>query len=915
MKAMAGLTGTAAVAWHARPVADAARELRVDPRAGLSSAEAARRRGRYGPNRLAETPREPRWRVFLRQFQNLLILILLAAAAVSLAVTREWETPVVIGLVVLLNATIGFVQESRAEASLEALKRMLVTTATVRRDGRTVQVDAAELVPGDVMVIEAGDRVPADGRLLSSASLEVQESSLTGEAQPVGKSAAAEVDERAPLGDQVTAVFMNTMVTRGRGEALVTATGMATETGRIAHMLHEAEPEPTPLQRQIDGLGRTLALVAGVVIVVVFVLGVARGLDLHEQFVSAVSLAVAAVPEGLPAVVAFTLAMGASRLARQGAIIKRLASVETLGSTSQICTDKTGTLTLNQMTGREMLLARRRFTVSGEGYSTNGRIRTTDGSPLPATLGEALTAMALCSDAVLRDGEVVGDPTEGALVVLAEKGGIDVRALREEHPRQMEIPFDSDYKFMATFHRWTDERGHDVVRCFLKGAPDVLARRADRYLGGEEVLPFDDTARQRYGQANTALAEQGMRVLAVGAQDFPADRFVPPGDPKDLLGHVLLIALVGIVDPPRPEARQAIRECRDAGIQVRMITGDHAVTAGAIAAELGIPGQAVSGADLDQIDDRDLPHRLDSIGVVARVSPAHKLRIVRALQARRRRCRDDRRRGQRCPRAAPGRHRYRHGPHRHGGDQGSGNDGPHRRQLRDHRARHPRGTRHLRQHRELHPLPGGDSLRFRAHLPGRIRDRRRGRSSLHRRADPVRQPGHGRPARVVPRRRPGQPRRDAPPAASPGEHILTRQRLLRIMLASAVMAGGTLAVLAWAPGPEARPGQATVASTMAFVTFVFYQAFALLIVRHPTRSVFTREALENSSAFIATGAVVVMLILVVQFNALHGFFTTTDLTPGQWLACAAVSSTILWIFELVKLILRTRSRRLSRPQR
>ena len=443
---MTELTGTKSAPWHAIPADDVARELGVDPHVGLSSAEAARRLGRHGPNRLAETPREPRWRAFLRQFQDVLILVLLVAAVGSLAVTREWETPVVIMLVVLLNATIGFVQESRAEASLEALKQMLVMTATVRRDGRAVRVDAAELVPGDVVMVEAGDRVPADGRLLSSTSLEVQESSLTGEAQPAVKSAAGEAGERAPLGDRVTAVFMNTMATRGRAEALVTATGMATETGRIAHMLHEAEPEPTPLQRQTDRLGRTLALIAGVVIIVVFVLGLVRGYDLHERFLSAVSLAVAAIPEGLPAVVAFALAMGASRLARQGAIVKRLASVETLGSTTQICTDKTGTLTLNQMTAREILLARRRFTISGEGYCTDGRIRTTDGSPPPATLGKALTAMALCADAVLRDGEVVGDPTEGALVVLAEKGGIDVTALREEHPRQLEIPFDSDYK-------------------------------------------------------------------------------------------------------------------------------------------------------------------------------------------------------------------------------------------------------------------------------------------------------------------------------------------------------------------------------------------------------------------------------------------------------------------------------------
>ena len=302
---------------------------------------------------------------------------------------------------------------------------------------------------------------------------------------------------------------MNTTVTRGHAELVVTATGMNTEIGRIAGMLHEAEPEPTPLQRQIAGLSRTLAMIAGAVIVVVFVLGLVRGQDFAALFVSAVSLAVAAIPEGLPAVVAFTLAMGTTRLARRGAIVKRLASVETLGSTSQICTDKTGTLTLNQMTAQEMRFADRRFTVSGQGYSTEGRIRTTDGSPLPATVEQTLLAMALCTDSELRDDEVIGDPTEGALLVLAEKGGIDTVALRRDKPRVREVPFDSDYKFMATFHRWTDRDDRGVVRCFIKGAPDVLAARADRYLGGTDILGFDDDARHRYARDNDELAGDG----------------------------------------------------------------------------------------------------------------------------------------------------------------------------------------------------------------------------------------------------------------------------------------------------------------------------------------------------------------------------------------------------------------------
>ncbi|MFE9925929.1 cation-translocating P-type ATPase [Streptomyces sp. NPDC005774] len=895
--------------WHAWPATDTTGRLDVDPGAGLSSEEAARRMAEHGPNQLDEAPREPRWRAFLRQFQDLLIIILLVAAVVSLVVSQEWETPIAIAVVVLLNATIGFVQESRAEAALDALREMTVTHTTVRRDGRLMQLAASELVPGDVVTLAPGDRVPADGRLLTSASLEVQESVLTGEAQAVAKDAAAEVAVDAPLADRVTAVFMNTSVTRGRGEVTVTATGMSTETGRIADMLHSAKPGPTPLQRQIDTLSRTLALIAGLVIALVFVLGLVRGQDFGDLFISAVSLAVAAIPEGLPAVVAFTLAMGTGRMAKKGAIVKKLASVETLGSTTQICTDKTGTLTLNQMTAREMLLAGRRLTLSGEGYSSDGRIRTTDGQPLPQTLNHALTATALCTDAVIRDGEVVGDPTEGALVVLAEKGGIDVAGLRQDRPRRLEVPFDSDYKFMATFHDWTDDSGRAVVRCFVKGAPDVLAGRADRLMGEEGILPFDDAARRRFDEGNALLAEQGMRVMALGTEDFPADDFRAPEDPKDLLDRIVLTAMVGIVDPPRPEARTAIAECLDAGIRVRMITGDHAVTAGAIARELGIPGAAVTGAELDRIDETALADRLDEVGVVARVSPEHKIRIVRALQDR--------------------------------GDvvamTGDGvNDAPALRKADIGVAMGVTGTEVTKEAgtmvltddnfativsavREGRGIYGNivKFTRFQvstalgfvatfliASLTGLaggapftalqilfvnlVMD---GPPAMSLGVDPVDPDAMQRPPRAA------------------GERILSRQRLTRILLASAVMAAGTLAVLVWAPGPEAELGEATVAGTMAFATFVFFQVFNLLNVRHDTRSVFSRETLQNTSAFVATAAVIALLVVIVETDALHGFFTTTDLTPGQWLVCAAVGSAILWAGEVLKTVLRARARR------
>ncbi|MBL8927636.1 MAG: HAD-IC family P-type ATPase [Pseudonocardia sp.] len=896
--------------WHATSAAEAVEHLEVDVREGLSAAEAARRLVRDGPNRLAEAEREPRWKAFLRQFHDLLIIILLIAAVVSFVVTREWETPVVIALVVLLNATIGFVQESKAEASLEALKQMLVTTATVRRDGHMVNLDAAELVSGDVVSLQAGDRVPADGRLLASTGLEVQESSLTGEAQPVGKSATAQVDADAALGDRSTVVFMNTTVTRGHAELVVTATGMDTEIGRIAGMLHEAEPEPTPLQHQIAGLSRTLAMIAGAVIVVVFVLGLVRGQDFAALFVSAVSLAVAAIPEGLPAVVAFALAMGTTRLARRGAIVKRLASVETLGSTSQICTDKTGTLTLNQMTARELRFADRRFTVSGHGYSTEGRIRTTDGSPLPATVEQTLLAMALCTDSELRDGEVIGDPTEGALLVLAEKGGIDTVALRRDKPRVREVPFDSDYKFMATFHRWTGRDDRGVVRCFVKGAPDVLAARADRYLGGTDILVFDDDARRRYARDNDELAEQGMRVLAVGAQDFTTAELDSADDPKDLLDRIVLVALVGIVDPPRPEARKAITQCRDAGIRVRMITGDHAVTAGAIAADLGIPGEVATGAALDRVpDDADLARRLDDTGVVARVSPEHKIRIVRALQAR--------------------------------GDvvamTGDGvNDAPALRKADIGVAMGVTGTEVTKEAATM--ILTDDNF---ATIVGAVREGRGIYDNIVKFVRFQLSTALGFVATFLVASLTGIAGgapftalqilfvnlvMDGPPAMSLGvdpvspdamrrpprparERILTRPRLIRILLASAVMATGTLTVLATAPGPEPQLGVPTVAGTMAFATFVFFQVFNLLNVRSDLRSALSRETLENRSAFAATAAVIVLLVLIVEMDVLHGFMTTTDLTSGQWLACVAIGSAVLWVGELVKIGLRARVKR------
>ncbi|MEV1005066.1 HAD-IC family P-type ATPase [Nonomuraea sp. NPDC050202] len=891
-------------AWHATGPAEVARSFGTDLNEGLGSAQAVLRREQSGPNRLPEAPREPRWRAYVRQFRDMLILTLLGAAVVSLLVSGEWETPVIIVVVILLNATIGFVQEAKAEASLETLQRMLRTEATVIRDGSTVRLDAADLVPGDVVVLEAGDRVPADGRLIFSASLEVQEAALTGEAEPAAKAADAVVAPDAPLAERATSAFMNTSVTRGHARMIVTATGATTEIGRVAGLLQETKPAPTPLQRQIDTLGRTLAMIAGAVIVIVFILGMLRGQPAGELLTTAVSLAVATVPEGMPAVVAFTLAMGTARLAKRGAIVKRLASVETLGSTSHICTDKTGTLTLNRMTARELYLADHRFTVSGQGYSTQGVIRSMDGVPADGpALHAALAGMALCTDAVVHsENDVVGDPTEIALVVLAEKGGVDVAALRRRHPRIAEVPFDSDEKFMATFHRVDG-----AIRCFVKGAPDVLAARADRYLTVEGAFrPFDDDARERYAEDNRELAAQGLRVLAIGVQDFP--NLDSDADPRTLIGDIAVLALVGIVDPPRLETAAAIEQCHQAGIQVQMITGDHAVTAAAIARQLNIPGKAVTGAELDLISDEELARQLPDIGVFARMTPQHKIRIVRVLQD--------------------------------GGKvaamTGDGvNDAPALRQADIGVAMGITGTEVSKEAATMVLTDDNFATVVEAVREGRgiyaniVKFTRFQMSTafgfvLTFLATSITGLAGGAPFTAVQILFVNLVM-DGPPALSLGvdpagpdtmkrpprshdERILTTARLLRILLAGLIMAGGTLAVLALAPGGPALAGQGSVASTMAFVTFVFFQVFNLVNVRDDLRSAFHRDTFANRTTFAAVGVVIVLLVAMVEWPGLHPFFTVVDLTSGQWLACTAAGSTILWVGELVKLILRSRLR-------
>ncbi|RIQ36951.1 cation-translocating P-type ATPase [Jiangella rhizosphaerae] len=616
--------------WYRLSAIDSCRRLGVDPAAGLTAAEVAERRETYGPNRLAQAAKEPGWKAFLRQYRDLMQLVLVGAAVVSIVALQDVSTGLVVLALTVINAVMGLHQEGKAAESVAALSKMLIMTASVRRDGRVTEVPAEELVPGDVVSFEAGDKVPADGRLLTAATLEIEEAGLTGESTPVSKTVDPVDGVDVPLGDRIDMAYMNSQVTRGRGEMVVTATGMGTEVGHISGMLSAVEQEKTPLTKQLDQLTVLITVMAAGALIAIVLLGLARGEDFDSLFLVGISLAIAAIPTGLPAVVTMLLSMGTQRLASQGAIVKRLRSVETLGSTSAICSDKTGTLTLNQMTARALVVAGRRFDVDGEGYSTQGRIMRVAGSG-DSPLEPFLLPMALANDAVIRDGACIGDPTEGALVVLAEKGGLDVEETRRTYPRLAEVPFDAEYKLMATFHELRED-GRRVVRCLVKGAPDVLLARSSWYLAD------DGTSRPMAGgeakvlAENDRLAGEGMRVLAVARRDFDPVDFDPSSDLLAVVTDLELLALVGIVDPPRKEAKDAIAECRRAGIRVRMITGDHATTAAAIAGQLGIEGRALTGTEFAALPDDQLDREVGGIGVVARVAPEDKVRLVGVLK-------------------------------------------------------------------------------------------------------------------------------------------------------------------------------------------------------------------------------------------------------------------------------------------
>ena len=643
------------IAWHALASAEVVRRLETDAAAGLAQSQAARRLAELGPNQLQESPPPPWWRKLLRQFQDLVILILLAAAVIS-GLVGEWADTAAIVAIVLVNGLIGFLQEERARQALAALKQLSAPEARVTRDGETRSLPADQLVPGDRIELEAGDNVPADARLLKSASLRVTESALTGESEPVGKQADAAVAEAAGLGDRATMVHAGTVVAAGHAVAVVTQTGMQTELGRIASLLSRSEPEMTPLQRRLGELGRLLIIVCLVVVGVIFLLEVARGGSLLEVLMRAVSLAVAAVPEGLPAVVTLVLAIGLQRMVARNALVRRLPSVETLGSVTVICSDKTGTLTRNEMTVRELVTPSGRYAVSGAGYDPHGSFKRLpdDGEPTPVTprddadLRRLLSIALRCNNATIRptgDGatwQVVGDPTEGALVVAARKAGLGGDDADE--PILLEKPFDSERKLMSVVVR--REAGPLV---YTKGAPEVLLGRCVAEQRNGEVVSLTDDRRREILATAAGMADRALRVLAHAWRELEPHDNLPATEGQAAAAatsaadideaDLVFAGLAGMIDPPRDEVRAAVETCRSAGIRPVMITGDHPATALAIGRELRLVDdadgdRAVTGADLDGLDDDVLVETVGQVAVYARVSAEHKLRVVKAWQRR-----------------------------------------------------------------------------------------------------------------------------------------------------------------------------------------------------------------------------------------------------------------------------------------
>ena len=601
---------------------------------GLREAEVKARLLQYGANELKGKKKAPPVLIFLSQFLSPLIYVLMVAVIISFVVQHYIDGLVILG-VLLLNAIVGFLQESRAEKAMEALVQMAAPRAKVRRGSKLKQIPARAVVPGDILLLETGDSVPADARLIELSNLKINEAMLTGESMPVDKHTEA-LQQDTTIAERKNMAFMGTTVGYGRATAVAVRTGMSTELGKIAGAIREVEAEKTPLQKSISKLSRYLIIIFLSIIAILVIVGLLKGLDRLEVFLLAVAAAVSAIPEGLPAVVTVVLSMGMQTMARHNAVIRRLLAVETLGSATVICSDKTGTLTMNEMTVRRIYAAGKWIDVTGGGYEPDGEFNH-DGQILNPMYDEVLMLHlrigALCNDALLTsdDGRhsIYGDPTEGALIVAASKAGMNKEKLEEKFPRLDEIPFQSEKQYMATLHH--QDAGGRVV--YVKGSAERLLSLSKYMLTADGILPLGQAESERIMQATVSMAKEAMRVIATAYVGLPAE--VEELKDNDIRGKLIFVGLTGMDDPPRKEAREAVQLCKQAGIKVVMITGDHKVTAESVASQLGLPpGKTVTGADLQDMSDEELSNQIENISVFARIEPLHKLKIVNAFKAR-----------------------------------------------------------------------------------------------------------------------------------------------------------------------------------------------------------------------------------------------------------------------------------------
>jgi len=921
-----------AEAVYQQPVEAVISLLGSDAQHGLSETEARERLKRDGLNQLAAEKPVPGWRKFLAQFANVLVILLLIATAISAGIwliERDEPLPfeaIAIFAVVLLNAVIGYIQESRAESAVAALRQMSAARANAVRDGQWRSIPATEVVVGDIILIEEGDTIPADARLIHSTALQTAEASLTGESMPVSKDAAV-VNSEAAVSDRTNMIFSGTAATYGRAKAVVTATGMRTEMGRIAGMLKEAPPETTPLQQELNHVGKLLgAIVVGIAVVMIgtiILIEHVRGFSaLFDVLILGVALAVAAVPEGLPAVVTAVLALGVQRMAKRNAIVRHLAAVETLGSANVIASDKTGTLTKNEMTVRTVVTSSGRVDFTGTGYAPKGEVLVNGGGalsgPLRSELERALTVADRANNAVLQEHDgrwiVQGDPTEGALLVAARKAGLQDATLNARFERVGEVPFSSERKLMTTVHMDADRR--ECLLVFTKGAPDVLLERCSRELVGLEPKSLTDARRAAIARINEELAGEALRTLAVAARSVPETALDEKDAGEDLEHELIFLGLIGMIDPPRPEAKEAAARAKSAGIRPIMITGDHPKTAAVIAQELSIAkdGRVVTGIELTKMPADTLAHTVQEVSVYARVNPEHKLRIVKALQS--------------------------------GGAivamTGDGvNDAPALKTADIGVAMGITGTDVSKQAADVILTDDNFATIVAAVEEGRaifsnIRKFLRYLLSsnigevmtmffgvllakvigLKIEAGAVVLPllatqilwinllTDGAPALALGLDPPDPGQMQRPPRPR-HEGVVTRRMWFGIIFVGAIMAAGTLFIFdaSTRGGVIEGFGNVPYAQTMAFTTLVLFQLFNVFNARSDERSAFD-GLFHNPWLWGALALSLLLQVSVIYVPFLQSAFSTVSLTGADWLRCAAVASSVLWLCELSKLVTR-----------